>query len=284
MGSQRVLTGSQIAFSPTAEREQTPRAGDMGQQVDAWASATLRRSSGFVWCAIKLVCAREGFLRFCRVYSYFRWADDVVDAPGRDPTRVREFVARQRRLLDGDVPPLHVGERALMAAVNEEAPPILQSSVDGMLQALAFDAARERRPLTQEELDIQVARIGDAYLTGILACSGHDGDVPADVLPLSRAATAAHYIRDLFIDRDLGYLNLPAEAAERFGIDPEQFDERAVAPYAVERLTEITGWFEAARGSIAALSTGRARTLVRLLTAKYGRLARRLAGHYRRLL
>jgi phytoene/squalene synthetase len=254
------------------------------QQIDAWASATLRQSSGSLWWAVRLLCRREGFLRFCRVYSYFRWADDIVDAPGRDPSRVREFIARQQRLFGGAEQPSHEGERALSAALNEEAPRILRASVGGMLRALAFDAWRESRPLTQDELDAQVARIGDAYLAGILACSGHEEEVPAEVLPLSRAATATHYVRDLFIDRNLGYFNLPREAAGRFGIDPEQFDERAVAPYAVERLKEISGWFGGARGSISRLSTGRARSLVRLLTAKYGRLAQRLAKHYQGLL
>jgi phytoene/squalene synthetase len=252
--------------------------------VDDWAAAVLARTSRALWLATRLLCPPGGFRQFCRVYAYFRWADDIVDAPDRDPARVRDFVERQAEVTRGGLPEQPAEHALRLAMADPEDAAALRPAIDGMWQALAFDAGRDRTPIRRDELTAQVERIGDAYLVGLLHCGGHRGPIPDELRWLSRAATAAHYVRDLFVDLELGYLNLPAEDAEHHSLDPTKLTERDVAPYAVGRLDEISGWFNRGQPAVGMLGSGRARLLVRGLSAKYRRLTNRLAATYRCLL
>ncbi|MFZ5476744.1 MAG: squalene/phytoene synthase family protein [Myxococcota bacterium] len=218
---------------------------------DAWASAHLRRANGFAWLALRLFCTGEGFVAFTRVYGYFRWADDVVDAPDRDRARVAAFVDRQRAIVAG-ASPEEPPERALALALA--ASPWVRPAVERMWEALAFDAARDATPLTSDELAAQVARVGDAYLAALWACAGEAGDPPGGLAALSRAATLAHVLRDVEVDRRLGYVNVTDAAATA---------------------SEAARLFAEGDRALATLPWGRARLLVGLLAWRYRRLLAR---------
>lgn len=159
----------------------------------------------------------SGLRTFAAAWVYFRWADDVVDAPGRDPVEVRRFVVDQAALLAGSRDAVRLEEEALVACladpVRGEA---MRRACGRMLAALRFDAHRPARS-PASDLEAQLARIGDAYATALWACA-HEGppptDVPAAACALARAATAAHQVRDLELDLELGYDNVP-EGEER---------------------------------------------------------------------
>jgi phytoene/squalene synthetase len=258
----RLLTG---ALDPGAL---DPGALDPGA-ADAWASACLRRSSLASWVLLRALCTRPGFVAFARVYGYFRWADDIVDAPGRDPAAVAAFVASQRALVAGQRPPQAPPEVALRLALADAT---LLPIVTGMWEALAFDAARGPAPLPHEALDRQVAHVGDAYLAAMWACSGAAGAPPPGLAALSRAATLTHVLRDLEIDLALGYVNLPP------GVPAA--DTGAVATWALRRCDDADARFAAGARVLATVRPWRTRWLVGVFAWRYRRILERLRRQF----
>jgi hypothetical protein len=161
------------------------------------------------WCL-----PADGFRTFAAAWVYFRWADDVVDAPGRDPAEVRRFVASQAGLLAGLRPAAGEEEGALLACLGDPRRGSAMARACGrMLEALRFDAHRPPR-LPEAELEAQIARIGEAYATALWACADGPSEPSPAACALARAATAAHQVRDLRVDLELGYDNVP-EGSER---------------------------------------------------------------------
>ncbi len=218
------------------------------------------------------MCPSAGFVAFARVYGYFRWADDIVDAPGRDPARVAAFVAAQQALVAGERAPVDAPETALCAALHDPRwGAALLPIVTGMWDALAFDAARGPAPIPDDVLDRQVAHVGDAYLSALWICSGAEGAPPPDLFALSRAATLTHVLRDLRVDLALGYTNLPP------GVDVT--DPGAVAAWVRARCDDAEARFDEGACRLPEVRPRRTRWLVGLFAWRYRRvLAKVRAG------
>ncbi|MCB9688727.1 MAG: hypothetical protein H6738_18775 [Alphaproteobacteria bacterium] len=205
------------------------------------------------WCL-----PEDGLRTFAAAWVYFRWADDLVDAPDRDPAEVRRFVADQAALLAGARDAARLEEEALVACLADPVRgPAMRTACARMLEALRFDAHRPPRSLAPE-LEAQIARIGDAYATALWACA-HEGraptDVPAAACALARAATAAHQVRDLHLDLRLGYDNVP---------EGEERGPTWVAARKVEVDARFARWLPGLRGL-----SWRPRWAFRLLAWKY---------------
>lgn len=250
--------------------------------VAQWADQAMRAHSSVMRAVLFLLLPRAGYVQFVQMYGYFRWADDVIDAPDRERACVDAFVARQRalvtRCLSGDAPQAsELPEQALAeaAAVGRKHPRFVRA-VEGMWSALEADAGRDSAPISPALLSAQIQRVGDAYTDALLACAGVRGAVPESLWLLARAATAAHHLRDLCLDLTLGYRNLPAADAERFGLSPWQFSPEELSPYVLARSALIHRSFVAGSQAISALPSWRTRLLFRLYTYRYRRLLRAL--------
>ncbi|MDP2307788.1 MAG: hypothetical protein Q8P18_17315 [Pseudomonadota bacterium] len=203
------------------------------------------------------------------MYGYFRWADDIVDAPGRDPALVAEFVVSQRALVAGERAPAALPEAALRLALADAA---LLPIVMGMWEALAFDAARGTAPLPNDVLDRQVAHVGDAYLAAMWLCSGAAGAPPPGLAALSRAATLTHVLRDLEVDLALGYVNLPPGVSAT--------DGGAVAAWVLARCEDAEARFAEGARILPVVRPWRTRWLVGLFAWRYRRVLRRITARY----
>lgn len=219
------------------------------------------------------MCPRPGFVAFARVYGYFRWADDIVDAPGRDPARVAAFVVAQRALIAGERAPADPPEAALCAALEEPTwGSALRPVVTGMWEALAFDAARGPAPIAADALDRQVAHVGDAYLSALWICSGAAGAPPPGLFALSRAATLTHVLRDLRVDLALGYTNLPP------GVDVT--NSGAVAAWVLARCDDAKARFAEGARSLPEVRPWRTRWLVGAFAWRYERVLAEVRRSY----
>lgn len=241
--------------------------------VRRWARQELGRTNPAVWWLGRIFATRAGFERFCLVYAHFRWADDIVDAPGRDPAAVARFVAEQRgRIATGGDPGAHPAEAAVTRALAED--PSLRPAVEGMWEALAWDAARGPGPRPAAEIEAQIRRIGDAYLLGLCNALGVRDPLPEAIFELSRAATGVHQIRDVSVDRSLGYINVPAE--DLAGIDPRNAPIAAFQPWIHARAAALHARFEAGEAALSQVKPLGARIALTLFSWRYRRLLRRL--------
>ncbi|HSR31571.1 MAG TPA: squalene/phytoene synthase family protein, partial [Anaerolineae bacterium] len=174
-----------------------------------------------------------------RAYGYFRWADDVVDAPtpvdesfqSRDE-RV-SFIRRQRELINrlyrSERPEYLAPEEEIIADLichDREENSGLQSFIRNFLAIIEFDAHRRGQLINQRELTWYSNCLGKAVTDAIQYFIGNDHPYAgADNHYL--AATAAHIthmLRDMVDDTAEGYINIPREYLEVHGIGPQDVD------------------------------------------------------------
>lgn len=179
--------------------------------IDPWARALTRERNGRTWWGLWIALPSRGLATFERLYAYFRWADDIVDAPERELPAVQRFIERQKRIVAGLEPAEVPAEAAIVAALDGELGERLRPVAVGMLAALRFDAHRGPRPISAAELEAQVERVGDAFVTAVWVCAGEAGPLPDALAELARAACLAHVLRDREVDRQLGYENRPPD-------------------------------------------------------------------------
>lgn len=235
--------------------------------ADAWARRAFRVASPSTWLVMRLLAPAAGYRDFARVYAYFRVADDVVDAPGRDAAAVAAFVAAERAWLVTAAPEGPVARVALGLALRDR--PALRGPVEGMWASLAFDAARGPGPLPAPVLDAQVRRIADAWLGAFAACLGF---APTPALgALVAAATATHHLRDLELDATLGYDNVPDD------VPGDHADRAALAGWIAARAAALRPAFAAGLAEARRAPSWRARLLLGLLGRRYRALLDRMA-------
>lgn len=171
-----------------------------------------------------------------RAYAYLRWVDDVIDAPALSdhPSESRAeriaFIQRQRqiveRLYGGEAPNNLTLEEQMVADLIQRNPEVdsgLHSFIGNFLQVLEFDAIRKGRLIDQSELIWYSKCLGKSVTDGIQYFIGNAYAYP-DAPNRYLAATAAHIthmLRDMVEDLDEGFINIPRERLQGWGLDQE---------------------------------------------------------------
>ena len=212
-----------------------------------YARSFFKEQSPKTYWSLWLFTTRENFRHFVCIYAYFRWADDIVDAPQRDAEKVQGFCLEQETLIKQERAPQTSLEKALLLSIQApQKGDVFQRICLKMWESLSFDAHRPSFVRPQKELFLQICRIGDSYAQALWACSQAKGEMPNALQWLARAATATHHLRDIDEDLELRYCNIPQEAIAHYGLDPDDLSWPNRAPYILERSNEIFLWF--ARG------------------------------------
>lgn len=205
------------------------------------------------------------------LYAYFRWLDDEIDEHLGSAAERMALVARERRLLaDAVGPALPPGsgvtpqERLLVAlvrgadgAARADASGARQS-VAAMLDVMAFDADRRRRPVTQAQLDGYTRSLAVAVTEALHHCIGHGCGAPHDDsrYVAVTGAHVAHMLRDLHQDLAAGYINVPVEVLGA-GVAPSEPD--GLRDWVEQRVAYARDCFVTARAYLARLESGRCR-------------------------
>jgi phytoene/squalene synthetase len=202
------------------------------------ASTTLARtitkaSSKQSYYTAVLLADRELVDDCCRAYAYFRWADDVVDASSQSREQRVSFMQRQRELIDrlykGEQPDGLAPEEALIADLIRHdggESPGLESFIRNFAAVLDFDAQRRGFTISQAELSWYSSCLGKAVTDCIQHFIGNGHVYPAsdDRYLAATAAHITHMLRDMVDDIPEGFINLPCELMEEYGIDPSAVD------------------------------------------------------------
>jgi phytoene/squalene synthetase len=192
-----------------------------------------------------------------RAYSYFRWADDVIDEECQTQAQRLAFIQRQTRLVDGlckgqqfcDLTP----EEELIADLidhEHDESCRLRSYIRNFLAILAFDAERKGRIIDQKELTWYSDRLGVAVTDAIQHFIGHDHPYPDDEHRYL-AATAAHIVhmlRDMIEDIREGYINIPGEYLAQKGVTIDDLQDLAAMVKPVVLRDFVKKQVELARG------------------------------------
>jgi phytoene/squalene synthetase len=234
----------------------------------ALARSITRAGSQQTYYTARMIVDRELVSDFFRAYAYFRWADDIIDAPtSRDTdvpdsvsSRSREelitFIERQKRLIDclyqeqrpQDLAPTEEMVADLISHDREEDSG-LQSFIRNMLAIIEFDARRKGRLISREELAWYSHSLAQSVTDGLQHFIGHGHPYPhtRDRLLAATGAHIAHLLRDTFQDTADGFINIPREYLEAHGIGPEQIQSPPFRAWVRERVQQARRYFRAGK-------------------------------------
>lgn len=249
------------------------------------ARSITRRASRQTYYTIRWLVDRGHTDDAFRAYAYFRWVDDVLDAPHCERAARLEFLHRQRQLLSGLLSGLTPGgllpeERMLADLITgrTDRHPGLRSYLERMMAVMAFDAGRRGRMIGEIELDRYSTLLATAVMDAIAYFIGHDHRYPE-----SRARTQAvvgahiiHMLRDTYDDLQAGYYNVPREVLEAERLQAGDVEHPAYRRWVRTRLEAARRGFAEGKAYIRRMGCLRAQLAGYLYCARFEMVLRRI--------
>ena len=189
-----------------------------------------------------------------RAYAYFRWADDMIDLGQLDLAGRSAFIRRQTSLIDQlyrrevveDLCPEELMLAELIAhdcAKNSG----LHSFITNFMAVIAFDADRQGRSITREELSSYTNNLATAVMDGIQYFIGNGQPYPktCDRTMAVTGAHIAHMLRDTQEDLSAGILNAPREFLGTCGGGLYVMDRARFPVWVQQRVEQARACFQA---------------------------------------
>ncbi|MEN4010617.1 MAG: squalene/phytoene synthase family protein [Chloroflexota bacterium] len=242
------------------------------------AAKITKSASKQTYYTIRLFADRERVEDAYRAYGYFRWVDDRIDESSASPAAKIAFAKRQQSLLNAcyrGEPPAAVcaEEKMLVDLVNHDTEKNsgLSLYLHNMMDILVFDAARQGKVISQEELCEYSRKLAVAVTEAIYHFIGHDDPSPHHEARYS-AVTAAHIthmLRDAIEDADNGYFNIPREYLHSHGIAPQDVTSPAYREWVRGRVQTAREYFRLGRECTAQVRNRRCRLAGYAYTARF---------------
>ena len=220
------------------------------------AASITKAASKQTYYTIRFLADRDRAADAYRAYAYFRWVDDILDAPlgTADETVERSaFIQRQKSLLEscyrgesiGDV---NIQEQMLIELVQRDTQKNsgLQSYLRNMMAVMTFDAERRGRVISHNELTEYTRWLAMAVTEALHHFIGHHGYSPqndARYLAVS-AAHITHMLRDSCDDAQAGYFNIPREVLDANHITPQDVGNDAYRNWVRSRVQLARSYFK----------------------------------------
>jgi phytoene/squalene synthetase len=243
--------------------------------MDSSPAATITRTASTqTYFTIRFLVDRSRVEDAYRAYAYFRWLDDLLDAPDPPGPRADAHRARVRLLerqqwllevcLHGEAPHDMTPHESMLVELTRHPDTEyggLESYLRNMMRVMAFDVGRRGRLISAAELDEYTRWLAVAVSDAMHHFIGH-GNKPADDEARYRAVSGAHILhmlRDTYEDQRAGYCNVPREVLEAASIEPYDTDSEAYRSWVAERVTLARGHLDAGRSYFARLECRRHR-------------------------
>jgi phytoene/squalene synthetase len=191
-----------------------------------------------------------------RGYAYFRWADDVVDITIQSNAGRTAFIARQKLLIET----LYRGERPVELCPEEEmladliahdrGPDSgLRSFIHNFMAVIEFDANRNGRLVTSQELNFYTIWLATAVMDGLqyFIGNGHPYPKTPDRMLAVVGAHLVHMLRDTLEDIPAGFVNVPAEEIQVRGIQLEDVESESFRLWVREQVERARVCFRAGK-------------------------------------
>ena len=220
-----------------------------------------------------------------RAYAYFRWVDDVLDAPGDERAARLAFLQRQRRLLSGLLSGLTPGsllpqERILADLIGgcRHRHPGLRSYLERMMAVMEFDAGRRGLMITEIELDRYSQLLATAVMDAIAYFIGHGHRYPESPARTQAVVSAhiIHMLRDTHDDIQAGYFNVPRSLLEVERLKPDDVQHPAYRQWIRRRIEAARRGFVEGKAYIRRMGCLRAQLAGYLYCARFELVLRRI--------
>jgi phytoene/squalene synthetase len=240
----------------------------MNHMITTPASLITKAASKQTYYTIRFLADRDRIEDAYRVYGYFRWVDDILDADSGSESERKAFLERQESLLEkcyqGQTPrDANIQEKMLVELIqgDHEKNSGLQSYLRNMMQVMDFDTRRRGRLISQAELNQYTRWLACAVTEAIHYFIGHDCYAPHDEtrdLAVS-AAHIVHMLRDTFDDAQLGYYNIPREVLDHKHIGLQDVQSEPYRAWVKSRVQLAREYFKAGKCYFARVQNPRCR-------------------------
>jgi phytoene/squalene synthetase len=248
------------------------------QERDRLAAKLTRQASKQTYYIFRLFADRDRLNQAYRSYAYFRWVDDILDAPAGSQEEKIAFAQRQRGLLNDlyqGVTPLDLNppEEFLVDLVQSDPDPEsgLYLYLDNMMQVMEFDAGRRGKEISQEQLDHYVQDLAVAVTEVLHYLIGHDqpGTQTEDRYHAVNGAHITHMLRDALDDAQNGYYNIPGKYLREHQITAFDVGTEAYRDWVCARVVLAREYFKTGRAYLSRLQNIRTKLAGFAYTARF---------------
>jgi phytoene/squalene synthetase len=220
-----------------------------------------------------------------RAYAYFRWVDDIVDAPSHDHDACRRFLHRQRELLSGlpagMTPEDLLPEEQMLAdliAGRQDRHPGLLSYLERMMDVMDFDAGRRGRLIAEAELGRYSQLLAAGVMGAVAYFIGHGHTYPETPARLQAVVGAhiIHMLRDMKCDLEVGFFNIPRSILDTHQLAPSDMQHPAYRRWVRARVDEARRCFTEGKAYIRRMGCLRAQVAGYLYCAQFETVLRRI--------
>jgi len=242
------------------------------------ARAMTRRASRQTYYIIRCLVDRGRTDDAFRAYAYFRWVDDLIDAPAHDRTTALQFLGHQRQLLggllQGRLPDRLLPQEQMLADLvlgRKDRHPGLPSYLENMMAVMEFDAGRRGRLISQADLDRYTSLLATAVWDCIEHFIGHDHGYPASAARTQAVAGAhiTHMLRDMSDDVEAGYFNAPREVLEASRLGPSDLQDPSYCRWVRDRVQKARRCFAQGKAYLRHMGCVRAAVASYLYCARF---------------
>src|SRR5574341_1736877 len=194
----------------------------------AFAPSITRAASQQTYYTIGLLADQDRVADAYRAYAYFRWVDDTLDQGGLGEPERKAFVKRQAAIIDGcyrgePISPLSEEEHLLAQLIERDPRPGsgLWLYICQMMAVMDFDAKRRGRLISSHELERYTHWLAVGVTEAMHYFIGHEAWSPQDGTRYLavKGAHITHMLRDTVEDVASGYINIPKEYLDAYGLD-----------------------------------------------------------------
>lgn len=160
------------------------------------------------------------------LYTYLRQVDDFIDESGARQDECLAYVHQQRAMVRDLYVKGTAGNSLLgrIIAHDRANGHRLKEYISLMMDVFEFDARRKNNgSVSAHELHSYSMNLARAYTHFLVHFAEPRYQRSENDILLAHACHRAHMIRDLMVDYDLGYINIPHEDIDTYELEPNGF-------------------------------------------------------------
>ncbi|MBN2620006.1 squalene/phytoene synthase family protein [candidate division WOR-3 bacterium] len=162
------------------------------------------------------------------LYAYLRQVDDFIDEGKAGRDEYLDYIQKQRIIVHELYSNGAAADDSLLSQIIEHDRMYghkFKACIDLMMDVFEFDARRKNNgSVSALELHSYSMNLARAYTHFLIHFVEPRYQRSENDILLAHACHLAHMIRDLMIDHDLGYINIPREDASAYALDPVIFN------------------------------------------------------------
>lgn len=257
------------------------------------ASETIKSKNRFTYIFWNLFFSRDQIPVLFLTYAFFRWLDDMVDENSNSIEFSKLLIDREVNNLVSlyagiDVVPEYDEENYLIAVVKNDLQKeeILRKIIEDFFSAISWDLRRRNSIPEQCELNRYSYLLGQSYSQGMVIGLGYKSYDPRFIHIGEYCGVAAHLthlMRDLFIDLDLGYINISKEDVDKYHIDfkanPVDFKNQ-LKPWFIETINRTFRLYNKGMNFIPLLPSFKAKVTFLFMNLHYLRILYKIKAEW----